>query len=194
MNKLKIFLTALLVGSLITIPALATTEDPTGDYTTKFANKVSLYGKTGGGDNNIALLPVKVDAAGRLIVNLDQKGIDLQVAGTTNIVRQSSSQLLGSGDLNFTTTFNRPVRITQVLFTASASVTQTLKTTFNSAQGAVYDTVLDSVSLSSATDDAYIPNSRGILLAIGDEITVTCTNTGSPAVTVYVTVMGVGLN
>lgn len=109
------------------------------------------------------------------------------------LTRKESTQDLNTGVLSYTTDFAAETRVTQILFTASGAITQTVEFTFDSVTNATYDTVLASEDLVSGTDYVYIPD-EDLILASGDEILITCTNSGTPSINVYVTVMGESLN
>lgn len=62
-----------------------------------------------------------------------------------------------------------------VKYSASASVTVTI--TLNSGAGAGYDTLLQNITLSSATDGVWIPDGD-LTLRAGDKIDVLCPSGG----------------
>jgi len=109
------------------------------------------------------------------------------------LARKESTQDLNVGALSYTTNFAAKTRVKQILFTASGSITQTVTFTFDSTTGATYDTVIASEDLVSETNYTYIPSGE-LILASGDEILIACTNSGTPAVNAYVTVIGETLN
>jgi hypothetical protein len=75
-------------------------------------------------------------------------------------------------------------RLLAVTLKAASAITQTVTVTLNSHKGSAYDVLLTSSSLAAATDFAYIPDEE-ILLGPGDNVTLACTNTGTPAILVY---------
>ncbi|NIL98655.1 MAG: hypothetical protein GTO62_16415, partial [Planctomycetales bacterium] len=74
-----------------------------------------------------------------------------------------------------------------------AAITQTVKVTLDSKTGTNYDTILASAALVGNTDFAWVPDGE-LLLDSGDELLVTCTNTGTPAITVYAEVLAEAVN
>lgn len=74
-------------------------------------------------------------------------------------------------------------RIDLVTLKAASAITQDITVTLNSAQGSAYDVVLDSVSLSAATDYAYKP-AGDVVLGPGDQVTLACTANASPNIVV----------
>jgi len=110
------------------------------------------------------------------------------MAQQTQFLRAKTSQNLATGALNFTTSFVGNFQLAQVLFGFSGSISQAQTVVFNSRDGAAYDATLDSNSLSSVTSYAYRP-SGGCIFMDGDQVTITLANSGTPAVTAYVTVI-----
>lgn len=113
------------------------------------------------------------------------------VGTSTTLVRKESSQDLSAGALNYTTNFAAKTKVLQVLFHASTTISETVNISFNSTTSANYDTVVKSVTLSSESNVAWLPDN--FVLLSGDEVTITCTNGGGSG-TVYVTVVGETLN
>lgn len=139
-----------------------------------------LYGEPpGGGIERIAC-----DANGRLEANATVSG-----GMTQTFDRQESSQDLSAAALNYTTSFASKTLVRQIMLTATGDITQTVSFSFNSTTGATYDTVLASEALVAEANYIYLPNAD-LVLESGDELTITCTNATSPAITVYVTVIG----
>lgn len=66
---------------------------------------------------------------------------------------------------------------------AAADITQTVTLTLNSAKGAAFDVVLNEQNLNPDTSYLYLPDGD-LVLGPGDNLTLTCTATGSPAITV----------
>ena len=120
-------------------------------------------------------------------------GSDNDVVVDQTLVTKTSSQDLSAAPLAYTTNFAADTEVLQVLVHAASAITQTIKVTFDSTTGATYDTVLDSTDVTAATDYYWTPDSK-FVIASGDEILVSCTDTASPAITVYVTVIGKTIN
>ena len=129
------------------------------------------------------------DVSSANCAEVDDNG-DLGVAATTamTLVRKESSQALGSGALSYTTDFSEKTRIKQILFHAGSAITQTVTFTVDSKTGATYDVVIAAEDLVDEQDYAYTGSE--LILEDGDEIKVTCTNSGTPAITVTVCVLG----
>lgn len=118
-------------------------------------------------------------------VTLDTEKLKVDFA----LVKKTSSQDLSLAALAYTTNFAADTRVKQVLLHAASAITQTVSITYDSSTGATYDTKLDSTDISAGTDYFWTPDTE-IVLASGDELLVGCTNSGTPAVTVYVSVIG----
>ena len=96
---------------------------------------------------------------------------------------------LTSAALNYTTDYNNYVRIQNVNFHFSEAVSETVKVTLDSKNGANYDIVKREVVLVGEKDYVYTPDQgEGSLdLQKGDELKIECTKanvTGSVFVTV----------
>lgn len=106
-------------------------------------------------------------------------------------VRATTSQNLSSGALSFTTSFNEKVKILSVMahFTADPKKNDFV-VTFNSLDGANYDTVLRKTDVKDVFDVYFEFDGGSLFLDEGDELTITCSNDNSPTATVYVTVIG----
>ena len=120
---------------------------------------------------------------------VDDNG-NLGVAATTamTLVRKEDSQALGTGALSYTTDFSEKTRIKQILFHAASAITQTVTFTIDSKTGATYDVVIAAEDLVAEQDYAYTGSE--LILEDGDEIIISCTNTGTPAITVTVCILG----
>ena len=106
------------------------------------------------------------------------------------IQNNTASQLLSSAALSHSLTIGaarsveQSVELLEVTLKFSSAVTQTLTITRQSVAGANWAPVILTASLSSATSYQYKPSPADPLIR-GDILTVACTNSGSPAVTVY---------
>jgi len=109
--------------------------------------------------------------------------------GSTIVTKQTSSQLLSAGALNYTTNFAHITRIQSVLLKFTGATNQTVTIKLDSGTGANYNTLLFNYPLLNATDFFWEPDEE-LIISSADEIVVTCTNTGVPAITVYCTVLG----
>jgi hypothetical protein len=103
-------------------------------------------------------------------------------------LRPTTSQNLASAALSYTTSLGTNFQIMQVLFHFSGAASQTITSTLISRDGTNYNTVLDTTTTSSATDYVWRP-SGGCVFMDGDELKVACTNSTTPAVTIYVTII-----
>jgi len=106
------------------------------------------------------------------------------------ILRETTSQDLSAGVLNYTTGFNFDVEILYAHFRFTIAVTQTITITFDSASGSNYDAVVISEKTSSETDYIFRPTGYG-LIGAADNLKFECTNSGTPAATVYLEIISV---
>jgi hypothetical protein len=102
------------------------------------------------------------------------------------IVKETTSQDLTEDPLAYTTSHSGASRILQVLIKASEAITETVTMTFDSGDGASYDTVLSTTALSSVTDYVFRPDGECVLGAT-DKLSISCTDANATG-TVYVTV------
>ncbi len=100
------------------------------------------------------------------------------------IVKENTSQDLSVGPLDFTTSFDWDHVMVKATMHFTGAVTQDITMTTDSAAGSNYDTVVIDEKTSAATDYIFPPVSEGVVKR-GDEIRFQVTNTGTPAVTVY---------
>lgn len=84
-------------------------------------------------------------------------------------------------------TRGRPLRLVAVLVKYSGSVTKNATVTYNASHGAGYDSLLNTIALSSATSGAYVP-AIDLIIASGDTIDVVA-EAGGGAVTSGVTIL-----
>lgn len=103
-------------------------------------------------------------------------------------LKRIDSQDLAAAALSTITTFDRKWRLLSVFIHFSAVCSQTLTITFNSKDGANYDTVLSTQVLVAATD-VYIQGESTDIFWKGDELEITIT-TGGAAIA-YVTINGI---
>jgi len=96
----------------------------------------------------------------------------------------TTSQNFASAELNYTTSIGRKFKLERIHFHASVNITETITITLDSKQGANYDVILRSKSLSGEQDYVYIPDQECNLEA-GDEIKIQCTNANGLG-TIYV--------
>jgi len=85
------------------------------------------------------------------------------------------SQDLSAGALSYTTDFGRSVKLESISIRASVAITETITITIDSANGANYDTVLNSVDFVGEQDHVWRPQGEMNLRA-GDEIRIQVTN------------------
>ena len=170
MNKVIV----LVLAVMLLIPGIA--------YSADSARNV---GETGylDGANAIA------DISSANCAEVDDNG-NLAVAATTamTLVRKESSQALGTGALSYTTNFAAKTKVKQIIFKAASAITQTVTFSFDSKTNATYDATLASEDLVAEQSYTYMP--ADMILESGDEIVIGCTNSGTPAILVYVTVVG----
>jgi len=108
----------------------------------------------------------------------------------SKILRQTTSQDLSIGPLNFTTSFIENVKINSVLMHFSADPKNNdVEVSFGSKDGSNFDTLLRFVNVNGKSD-VFLDFFGNFLLEEGDEIIVTCSNTTLPSSTVFVTVIG----
>lgn len=105
-----------------------------------------------------------------------------------------SSQALASGALSHSITIGTDTpgvhgayKLTGVGLHAGSAISQTVTVTVIHAKGADYTQLLDTSTLSSATNYRFNP-AYEIILQRGDKIVVGCTNSATPAITVYSTI------
>lgn len=106
----------------------------------------------------------------------------------------TTSQALGSGSLTHSVVIGTDTpnvegsyKLARVGLKAASAISQTVSVNIIPAAGSNYTILLDTSTLSSATNYSYIP-AGDVVLRRGDMIQVTCTNSGTPAITVYNTI------
>lgn len=133
----------------------------------------------------LALIKAKTD-------NLDAALSTLATQVTLNFLRphpteDSTLQDLSAGPLDVSTAQVADFRLSRVTLHSDAAITQTVQVILTSVLGAAYSVVLASVNLVAATDFVYQPDAP-LNLLVGNQIRVTCTDTGSPAANVGVVI------
>lgn len=102
-----------------------------------------------------------------------------------------SSQSLAAGALTHDVVIGaarspeNDVELLSVMLKAGSAISQTVSVSHVGKEGANYVFVLDSSSLSSATNYVFRPSGVPPVFKRGDTVRVTCTNADTPAVTVY---------
>jgi len=104
-------------------------------------------------------------------------------------VKKITDEDLSVSDLDYTTNFGLTTKLQSVLLKFSGAVDQKVTITLKSGDGANYDTILRDDELTNMIDYFWQPDGD-IIITENDELQVTCTNTGTPAITVYVTILG----
>ena len=105
------------------------------------------------------------------------------------VVEKTTSQLLSAAILSYTSNFAAKMRIKSILIHFSGAVSQTVTLKLDSGAGSNYDTILEIDSFIAKSDYDWEPDSE-LILGATDEILVTCTNAGTPAITAYLTIVG----
>ena len=129
------------------------------------------------------------DVSSANCAEIDDNG-DLGVASTQamTLVRKESSKALNTGALAYTTNFAAKTKVKQILIHSASAITQTVTFSLDSKTSSNYDTTLASEDLVAESNYTYLP--AELILESGDELLISCTNTSTPAITVYVTVLG----
>ena len=105
------------------------------------------------------------------------------------ISEATTTQDLSAGALSFTTSFGTDFRLVSVLIHGDAAFSQTITMTVDALAGANYDTVIGQETTSSVQDVQFVPAASEQLFKDGSELKIDVTNTGTPAVNLYVTVV-----
>lgn len=134
-----------------------------------------------------AMAVADIDTGVTLQVSADGS-LSVTSAPAMTIVRKESSKALNTGALAYTTNFAAKTKVKAIMFHAASAITQTVAFSLDSKTGSTYDTVLASEDLVAAQSYTYFPGD--LVLESGDELLISCTNSGTPAITVYVTVIG----
>jgi len=87
----------------------------------------------------------------------------------------TTSQDLSAAALDFTTSIPHKFTLLQVLVQADIPITETITVTLDSGNGAAYDTILATVSLSGGQSFVYKPEGKPDYQS-NDNIKVECTN------------------
>lgn len=105
----------------------------------------------------------------------------------------TTSQNLATGSLSLGSGQTESFELIACLISFSGAVSQVCSVTYDSGTGANYDTVISTTTLSSGTSYFYAPEGR-LFIPKGSNITLTCANSGTPAVTAYATILLVDIN
>ncbi len=154
-------------------------------FTSAFAANNACYPGTACTDGSMAIADIDTGAT----VEVSSTGnMSVVSSSAMTLVRKESSQALGTGALAYTTNFAAKTKVKAIMFHAASAITQTVTFTLDSKTNATYDTVLASEDLVAESNYTYFPGD--LVLESGDELLISCTNSGTPAITVYVTVLG----
>lgn len=108
----------------------------------------------------------------------------------SSVSKQTASQDLSTGALAYTTTYTSTTKINSVMIHFSAATAQQIKIELDNSTGAGYDIVLRDDTFSTPISNyVWQPDSDLILLST-DKLYITCTNSGTPASTAYLTILG----
>lgn len=106
----------------------------------------------------------------------------------------TTSQALNSAALSLavvigtdTPNFEGSYRLAGAKLHAGSAISQTATVTITPVAGSNYARIEDTSALSSATNYSYTPTGD-IVLKRGDTVTLACTNSGTPSITVYGTI------
>ncbi|RLC88223.1 MAG: hypothetical protein DRJ03_03500 [Chloroflexi bacterium] len=103
------------------------------------------------------------------------------------VLRKKATADLTSAALAQTFEFQYDVELVAVLLHASEAITETVSVTFDSKDGANYDTLLDSTDLTAETDYVFRPTEPQVFQK-GDKVSAACTNANTTG-SVYLTVL-----
>ena len=108
---------------------------------------------------------------------------------STKVTKATTSQDLSAGVLDYTTSFTSDFRLVSIMFSMTGAATQTVRLDYDSSDGANYDTRLTQSAFTGQTWIFYTPPNSNQLFKVGDQIRARMTNTGTPAITVYMTII-----
>lgn len=128
------------------------------------------------------------------ITNEDEILYYSRIAKTSPVVKKTSTVDLYTESLNYTTDFSDNVYIREVLckseFDIEAANNRVVSVKFDSKTGSTYDTVVASLTFSDLRNASWQP-AGDFSLSSGDELNISCPNTGITMSTdLYVTVVG----
>ena len=124
---------------------------------------------------------VKVTPAGKLQV-------DASISASSLVfVEKNEQQNLSADSLTLTTAFAREWCLDHINLKAASAITQTVTVVKKSKNGTAYDT--DIYTYDIVAGQSFFFN-EPIRFRNGDEIEVTCTNTGTPAIVVSAELVG----
>lgn len=124
------------------------------------------------------------------VIVVDGEGTPLPIAGVKPAAVETTSQLLSAAALSFTDTV-AAAKIAGFLalhLSGALPGDQTFTVTYDSADGAAFDTVILNETLTTGTQDKFFAFPPGITFRAGDHLRVALTNTGAPAITANLTV------
>lgn len=96
------------------------------------------------------------------------------------LTKETGSQNLASAALSLRAVAQGQMRLALITLSSSLGITETVTVTIDAADGATYDSVLDSATLSSESD--YVYDKENIILNDGDAIVLACTNANTTGV------------
>ena len=98
------------------------------------------------------------------------------------IVKETGSQDLSADPFSLTVKAQGQMRLALITMASSQGITETVTLTIDQEEGASYDVVLDSSTLSSESDYIYRSRGNDIILNQGDAIVLACTNANTTGV------------
>ena len=106
-----------------------------------------------------------------------------------NIARKTTTQNLSSAALDYTTDISEKWQISQIMIHSDTPLNETVKVYIDAIDGANYDTLIANEGFNGGTDMVLVAgwNMAPIIGEDGDEIKITCTNTGGAGI-IYVTI------
>jgi len=107
---------------------------------------------------------------------------------TKQAEKSETSQDLSAGALSLTLTPSRDAFVHLAAIHFSGNVSQTVTVKLTSPTGANYVFEIKSTTLSSADDFVYEPN-KPLLVPSGWTLTLASTNSGTPAITAYASIV-----
>lgn len=113
-------------------------------------------------------------------------------AGILSVARKlAKSYEQGAADTALTvstpTNRGRPLRLLAVLVKYSAAITQNVTVTYNAGHGAAFDTLLQTIALSTAANGVWIPDGK-VVIDNADAVDVAAP-AGGVGVTVAITIL-----